>query len=566
MHSKSTGSIKLNNLIFILLLLTGLNISAASLKVNSFTEDPFDISARTYQRLDLNDLPCALVIVELPVDGCAFSGNIVGNTEMHTNQYWVYLTDGTKRFEIRCPGSPSLMVETTDENGIGVRSATTYRLSLTGYDTSGSHSSAPNGNYLVLNVSPKTPAFAKAGSKMITLNSGVGKTFLEFGTYVLTVEAEGYAPYSETIQIDDSGTKTIDVSLQSLLATLNITSVTPGTEIFINSEKKGTDRFSGSFPSGYYLIEGSRNGYKAFSQAVNLSDNEKTDIVIPALSPIYASLDIDYEPIGATVTVDGKTRGTTPLIVNDLLVGQHSVRISSNGFEPFETILTLQEGEPIHLAGALNENKISKWDLLKKYETAGFFHEGKSCVSLNGKFGYVDKEGKVIIPLKYDWADDFHDGYAQVKLKDKYGVIDKSDKKIIPIKYDDISDYSEGLFKVKLKNKFGFIDTSNKIVVPVKYDQASFFTNGMAYIKLGNKYGYVDAQGNLAVPIIYDEAFTFSDGLGIVKLNGKYGFVDKSGKIVIPIVYDDAGTFKNGKAQVKLNGEVFYIDKSGKRL
>lgn len=36
-------------------------------------------------------------------------------------------------------------------------------------------------------------------------------------------------------------------------------------------------------------------------------------------------------------------------------------------------------------------------------------------VKKNGKWGYINKEGKLITKLQFDWAEDFRDGMARVK-------------------------------------------------------------------------------------------------------------------------------------------------------
>jgi hypothetical protein len=41
-----------------------------------------------------------------------------------------------------------------------------------------------------------------------------------------------------------------------------------------------------------------------------------------------------------------------------------------------------------------------------------------------GKWGYMDRFGKVVIPARFDIAGDFHTGIAQVAIKGKLGFID----------------------------------------------------------------------------------------------------------------------------------------------
>lgn len=64
------------------------------------------------------------------------------------------------------------------------------------------------------------------------------------------------------------------------------------------------------------------------------------------------------------------------------------------------------------------------------YDRVADFFEGLAAVSLNGKWGFVDKNGKVVIPIKYDIVGDFNHGKTDVKLNGKKMFIDKSGKEI----------------------------------------------------------------------------------------------------------------------------------------
>jgi hypothetical protein len=50
-------------------------------------------------------------------------------------------------------------------------------------------------------------------------------------------------------------------------------------------------------------------------------------------------------------------------------------------------------------------------------------------VTVNGKWGFIDKTGKVVILLMYDFAGIFAEGLACVELDGEYGFIDKAGKK-----------------------------------------------------------------------------------------------------------------------------------------
>ena len=64
------------------------------------------------------------------------------------------------------------------------------------------------------------------------------------------------------------------------------------------------------------------------------------------------------------------------------------------------------------------------------------------------KYGFIDKNGKVVIEPQFDSASNFSEGFACVKKDDKWGFIDKSGKMVIELQFDRVFDFSEGLWKV----------------------------------------------------------------------------------------------------------------------
>jgi hypothetical protein len=64
---------------------------------------------------------------------------------------------------------------------------------------------------------------------------------------------------------------------------------------------------------------------------------------------------------------------------------------------------------------------------------AGRFSDGLAAVKLNGKWGYIDKDGKTVISPQFDQAVPFQNGLAQVVVRSsppKFGYIDRTGKYI----------------------------------------------------------------------------------------------------------------------------------------
>jgi hypothetical protein len=67
------------------------------------------------------------------------------------------------------------------------------------------------------------------------------------------------------------------------------------------------------------------------------------------------------------------------------------------------------------------------------YESGQYFHEDLAAVKRGGKWGYIDKACREVIPMKYDWAFGFSEGLAlvaRIEKNEKYGFIDKNGAEI----------------------------------------------------------------------------------------------------------------------------------------
>lgn len=66
-----------------------------------------------------------------------------------------------------------------------------------------------------------------------------------------------------------------------------------------------------------------------------------------------------------------------------------------------------------------------------------------TAVKLNGKWGFIDKEGNVVVEPQYDNARPFSNGLAAVEIDGKWGYINLEDYKlVIPAEYDEAKEMS----------------------------------------------------------------------------------------------------------------------------
>jgi WG containing repeat len=105
----------------------------------------------------------------------------------------------------------------------------------------------------------------------------------------------------------------------------------------------------------------------------------------------------------------------------------------------------------------------------------------------NGKLGYIDRTGKIVVPAKFDRIDeDFSEGLAAISIGKKWGYIDPMGKIVIPLKFDQTTSFHEGLAGVSIakngSDEWGYIDKTGKIIIPVQFQNHGSFKNGLAYI------------------------------------------------------------------------------------
>lgn len=96
-----------------------------------------------------------------------------------------------------------------------------------------------------------------------------------------------------------------------------------------------------------------------------------------------------------------------------------------------------------------------------QYENVESFEGGLAKVTSLGKTGYINKSGRVIIPLIYDRGVDLFFNSIAVLLNNKKGVFDYTGNEIIPVLYDELF-YGGGIIKAVLDGKEFYFDKNGK--------------------------------------------------------------------------------------------------------
>lgn len=105
----------------------------------------------------------------------------------------------------------------------------------------------------------------------------------------------------------------------------------------------------------------------------------------------------------------------------------------------------------------------------------------------NGKWGFIDDKGTVIVPPKYDSCESFKYGYGRFKQNGKWGIIDKTGKEVVEAKYENILSGENGIF-IFYDSGWGAMDKTGKILIPSNLYTVTPFEKDRALARLGKTY------------------------------------------------------------------------------
>lgn len=207
------------------------------------------------------------------------------------------------------------------------------------------------------------------------------------------------------------------------------------------------------------------------------------------------------------------------------------------------------------------------------YDLARPFKDGYAAVRMNGKFGFIDKSGTLRVECKYDRAEDFSEDRAAVQLGNKWAYIDKAGNLLTGFEYDTARSFSDGMAVVGKNDAtqsswqqgtYGYIDKSGKLAIGLKYKVANDFSEGLASVSLTNRLQsfYIDKNGNKVIDKNFSHAGEFKDGYAYVSNEDtlKFGFINRAGQLVVPYAYDNATNLYDGKALAQKDGKCYMLE------
>ena len=271
---------------------------------------------------------------------------------------------------------------------------------------------------------------------------------------------------------------------------------------------------------------------------------------------------------------------TICILFISIFSGCATEKIENDENNPGDLSVNLYDNDESHSIESITVYNVLVDALLEYDSVYGGFNDGLLMVIKDGKNGFIDKTGKLVIPCEYN-ARPFSEGLAVVheynpdrdeNNSDDWGFIDTTGNVVIPIKYDWVGSFQNGRAAFKDNGKFGLIDKEENISCPAVYDSIWYHYDETWTVEKGGNVGLIDKDGNIVVPM--GNKYRSSEGLFLATNRDKYGvlktgFMDIDDNWVIPQIYDNAELFHEGLAWVFIHDEKkdsrtnMFIDKTG---
>jgi hypothetical protein len=165
-------------------------------------------------------------------------------------------------------------------------------------------------------------------------------------------------------------------------------------------------------------------------------------------------------------------------------------------------------------------------------------------VEKDGKTGFRDLDGNIVIEPKFDMAEMFSEGYSSVTVGDRHGFIDETGKYVLPLQsYEFLGSLHNGLAPVRINDKVGFINIKGEEIIKPQFDWVGDFSEGLCVVRNDKqkneigKYGYIDTTGKVVIDFKFQYANNFENGRAKVEINNLWGAIDKTGKIIEPATH-----------------------------
>ena len=224
----------------------------------------------------------------------------------------------------------------------------------------------PAYSYLNINTVPDGATVSVDGRYIGTSPVRISSK-MKKGEVTIRAQKDLYYPEEITFSVPgDTLLHTATINLRPQFGTVTCTCEDSEAELWIDNRKVGIGTWTGhlSSSSSHYL-EARKKGHLSRSINFEVRDGETSTHTIGGPKPLYGTIEITSTPDEAEVRIDGQTVGTTPFILNNVLIEDHRIELSKEGYIPYRTTFILEHNQHLMLAYTLEKGTVEGYINIK---------------------------------------------------------------------------------------------------------------------------------------------------------------------------------------------------------
>jgi len=189
------------------------------------------------------------------------------------------------------------------------------------------------------------------GAEVVLDGETIGATPLEGievrpGGHHFVVRMPRYRPWEATLEVEGGGhERVLEATLEPNWADVTVTSEPPGARVSVDGEPAGTTPVVAQVEAGQREILLELPGYKPWQESLTAEANVPVALPTVTLQPADGRLELASSPSGASVLIDGKYRGRTPLAADVTPGTTVRVQFRKAGFESATRSVSVASGE-----------------------------------------------------------------------------------------------------------------------------------------------------------------------------------------------------------------------------
>lgn len=223
-----------------------------------------------------------------------------------------------------------------------------------------------------------------------------------------------------------------------------------------------------------------------------------------------------------------------------------------------------------------------------RYDKAWKFSEGLGGVVKDGKLGFINSTGEVLIDFNFtynrDWTQRvdflFKGGFCTaIDSLGRQGLIDKRGKWVLSPEYEYINNPVMGYRIVCDNNRYGVLDSTLNWVCVVENDWIEICEDGFMVTCGGTRKLLAFDGSTVIYPFMYDNVYSLPYNSWVLDEHGeymqlksdymaytigsKYGLMDKNGKVISKAIYNDIDAISNHIFKCQIGDEWITVNAKG---